>query len=223
MTVPVVPAGLAMVAGATLASLRRGRHHPLRRGRAHRRPGRPPAGGGGVLLGHAARRASAPAARRGDRRLGQVDRVAEAHEARAAGADAIIAQGSEAGGHNRAEAATMTLLPAVIRAAAPLPAPAAGGGDGAGLVAVLALGAEAAWCGIRLLASAQAEAHPGAKRAVVEARVGDTARGRLRRPMHIVRPARFGSTAGAAAWRPTGGRSCRIPCGITARATRSCR
>lgn len=107
----------------------------------------------------------------------QVGRVAEAHEARAAGVDAIIAQGAEAGGHNRAEAATMTLLPAVIRAVAPLPVLAAGGiVDGAGLVAVLAMGAEAAWCGTRFLASDEAEAHPDYKRAVVEARVGDTAR-----------------------------------------------
>lgn len=107
----------------------------------------------------------------------QVGRVAEAHEARAAGVDAIIAQGAEAGGHNRAEASTMALLPAVIRAAERLPVLAAGGiADGAGLVAVLALGAEAAWCGTRFLASEEAEAHPGYKRAVVEARVGDTVR-----------------------------------------------
>lgn len=107
----------------------------------------------------------------------QVGRLAEAREAKAAGADAIVAQGSEAGGPNRAEAATTTLLPAVLRAVAPLPVLAAGGiADGAGLVAVLAMGAEAAWCGTRFLASEEADAHPGHKHAVVAARVGDTVR-----------------------------------------------
>lgn len=105
----------------------------------------------------------------------QAGRVAEAREAASAGVDAVIAQGSEAGGHNRAEATTMTLLPAVIRAVAPLPVLAAGGiVDGAGLVAVLAMGAEAAWCGTRFLASEEADAHPGYKQAVVEAGVGGT-------------------------------------------------
>lgn len=131
----------------------------------------------------------------------QVGRVAEAREAAAAGVDAIIAQGSEAGGHNRAEAATMTLLPAVIRAVAPLPVLAAGGiADGAGMVAVLALGAEAAWCGTRFLASEEADAHPGYKQAVVEARVGDTVRTTLFGPEWPDEPVRALRNAAVREW-----------------------
>jgi enoyl-[acyl-carrier protein] reductase II len=107
----------------------------------------------------------------------QVGSVAEAREAAALGADAIIAQGAEAGGHNRAEASTFALLPAVRAAVAPLPVIAAGGiVDGRGLVAALALGAEAVWCGTRFLASVEAQAHDEYKRRVLAAGVGDTVR-----------------------------------------------
>lgn len=110
----------------------------------------------------------------------QVGSVAEARAAATLGADAVIAQGSEAGGHNRSEAATMTLLPAVRRAVAPVPVIAAGGiADGRGLLAALSLGAEAVWCGTRFLASVEANAHPGYKRRVLEAGIGDTVRTRL--------------------------------------------
>ncbi|OJH36343.1 NAD(P)H-dependent flavin oxidoreductase [Cystobacter ferrugineus] len=107
----------------------------------------------------------------------QVGSVAEAREAAALGADAIIAQGAEAGGHNRAEASTFALLPAVRAAVAPLPVIAAGGiVDGRGLLAALALGAEAVWCGTRFLASVEAQAHDEYKRRVLAAGVGDTVR-----------------------------------------------
>lgn len=107
----------------------------------------------------------------------QVGSVAEAQEAATRGADIIIAQGSEAGGHNRAEATTMTLLPAVIHAVAPLPVLAAGGiVDGRSLAAALCLGAEGVWCGTRFLASEEADAHHEYKRRVVAAGVGDTVR-----------------------------------------------
>lgn len=107
----------------------------------------------------------------------QVGSVAEAGEAAALGVDAIIVQGSEAGGHNRAEAATMSLLPAVIRAVAPIPVLAAGGiTDGRGLAAALCLGAEGVWCGTRFLASAEANAHEEYKARIVAAGVGDTVR-----------------------------------------------
>jgi NAD(P)H-dependent flavin oxidoreductase YrpB (nitropropane dioxygenase family) len=45
----------------------------------------------------------------------QIGRVAEAEQAAALGADALIVQGAEAGGHNRAEASTMTLFPRIRR------------------------------------------------------------------------------------------------------------
>jgi enoyl-[acyl-carrier protein] reductase II len=82
----------------------------------------------------------------------QVGSVEEGEAALRAGADALIAQGSEAGGHNRAVAATFSLLPALADAAADIPVIAAGGiADGGGLAAALALGADAAWIGTRFL------------------------------------------------------------------------
>lgn len=107
----------------------------------------------------------------------QVGAIAEAQTAAALGVDAIIAQGAEGGGHNRAEASTFNLLPAVGRAVAPLPVIAAGGiVDGHGLVAALALGAEAVWCGTRFLASEEAYAHAEYKTRVLKAHLGDTTR-----------------------------------------------
>lgn len=105
----------------------------------------------------------------------QVGTVAEAREAQALGVEGLIVQGSEAGGHNRAEAPLAQLFP-LIRATVPdLPLVAAGGiMDGPSMAAALALGAEAVWCGTRFLASDEASAHPHYKRAVVEARPGDT-------------------------------------------------
>lgn len=67
------------------------------------------------------------------------------------GVDAVIAQGYEAGGHT-GSIATFPLVPAVVQAIAPVPVIAAGGiATGGGLVAALALGAEAVWCGTAFL------------------------------------------------------------------------
>ena len=107
----------------------------------------------------------------------QVGSVAEAIAARRRGAQALVVQGSEAGGHNRAEAAIFSLLPAVVDVAGPVPVIAAGGvADGRAVAAALALGAEAVWVGTRLVASFEANAHPQYKERVVAAGVGDTAR-----------------------------------------------
>jgi enoyl-[acyl-carrier protein] reductase II len=145
----------------------------------------------------------------------QVGRVTEALEAAGAGVDAIIAQGSEAGGHNRAEATTMTLLPAVIRAVAPLPVLAAGGiADGRALVAVVAMGAEAAWCGTRFLASEEADAHPGYKQAVVEAGVGDTVRTTLFGPEWPGEPVRALRNAAVRDWAGHEDEAARLPAEI---------
>jgi NAD(P)H-dependent flavin oxidoreductase YrpB (nitropropane dioxygenase family) len=57
----------------------------------------------------------------------QIGRVAEAEQAVALGADALIVQGAEAGGHNRAEASIMTLFPRIRRRFPNLPLLAAGG------------------------------------------------------------------------------------------------
>jgi nitronate monooxygenase len=82
--------------------------------------------------------------------LCQVQEVEAAREAVAAGADFVVAQGSEAGGHG-AVRATLPLVPAVVDAVAPAPVLAAGGiADGRGLAAALMLGAQGAMLGTAL-------------------------------------------------------------------------
>jgi NAD(P)H-dependent flavin oxidoreductase YrpB (nitropropane dioxygenase family) len=106
----------------------------------------------------------------------QIGRVAEAEQAVALGAEALIVQGAEAGGHNRAEASTMTLFPRIRGRFPGLPLLAAGGiVDGRTMAAALVLGADAVWCGSRFLASQEAEAHDAYKARVLTADVGDTA------------------------------------------------
>ena len=84
----------------------------------------------------------------------QVQTLAQAREAAAAGADIIIAQGRDAGGHSGMTRGTMGLVPAVVDAVAPIPVVAAGGiADGRGLAAALALGAAGVSMGTRFTAS----------------------------------------------------------------------
>lgn len=107
----------------------------------------------------------------------QVQSVADARAAAEAGADLVVAQGSEAGGHG-ASRATFALTPAVVDAVAPVPVAAAGGvGDGRGLAAALMLGAEGVLVGTRFYAAEEALTHPEARRRVVEASGDDTLRG----------------------------------------------
>lgn len=78
----------------------------------------------------------------------QVGSVEEARAAAAAGVDAIVAQGCEAGGHVRGEVGLMALLPAVVQALPTTPVLAAGGiANGRGLAAALCLGAAGVWIG----------------------------------------------------------------------------
>lgn len=108
--------------------------------------------------------------------LAQVGSVEEARRAADAGADVVVAQGFEAGGHVRGEMATMALTPAVVDAVAPTPVVAAGGiGDGRGLAAVLALGAAGAWVGTRFLLSEEAGIHPEYSARLQTAAGSDTA------------------------------------------------
>src|SRR5262249_19386253 len=107
----------------------------------------------------------------------QVGSVAEAERAAAAGVGVIVAQGVEAGGHIAGEVSTLVLIPRVVDAVAPVPVVAAGGiADARGVVAVLALGAQAAMLGTRFLASAESRAHPHYKQRLLEADEGDTLR-----------------------------------------------
>lgn len=107
----------------------------------------------------------------------QVGSVLEALSAVEAGVDAVIVQGSEAGGHNRSTASTLTLVPAVVDAITPIPVIASGGiADGRGIVAALALGAEAVWVGTRMVASQEAYAHDEYKQRIVATSARDTTR-----------------------------------------------
>lgn len=104
----------------------------------------------------------------------------EAVAAKRAGADAIIAQGFEAGGHVRGVVTTFALVPEVRDAIGDLPMLAAGGiSDGRGLAAALALGADGAVFGTRFLASRESAAHPEYKQAVLDAHASDTVHTKL--------------------------------------------
>jgi NAD(P)H-dependent flavin oxidoreductase YrpB (nitropropane dioxygenase family) len=104
----------------------------------------------------------------------QVGSVAEAQAAADAGADAIIAQGYEAGGHVRGRTPLTTLVPTIIEAVRPLPVIASGGiATGRGIVAALSLGAEGVHMGTRFVASDEADIAPAYKKKVVDARTED--------------------------------------------------
>ncbi|HLN58338.1 MAG TPA: nitronate monooxygenase family protein [Thermoanaerobaculia bacterium] len=116
-----------------------------------------------------------------------VSGVPEACRAAEAGADAIIAQGTEGGGHVGLMG-TMALVPQVVRAVAPLPVLAAGGiATGEGLAAALALGAEGVLVGTRFLATPEAPVADGFKQAILASdghdtvltEIPDIARGRV--------------------------------------------
>ena len=96
----------------------------------------------------------------------------------AAGVDAIIAQGTEGGGHT-GHIGSMVLLPEVVDAVAPVPVLGAGGiGRGRQMAAAIALGAAGVWCGSVWLTTEEAETHPVVKRKMLAAGSGDTIRSR---------------------------------------------
>ncbi len=105
----------------------------------------------------------------------QVQDVIQARAACAAGADLIVAEGAEAGGHSGFRS-TLPLVPAIVDAVHPVPVVAAGGiGDGRGLAAALMLGAQGALLGTRFYASRQALGTDAAKQHIVAATGSDTA------------------------------------------------
>jgi NAD(P)H-dependent flavin oxidoreductase YrpB (nitropropane dioxygenase family) len=92
------------------------------------------------------------------------------------GADLVVAQGHEAGGHT-GRIGSLALWPQAVDAAAPTPVLAAGGiGDGRGLAASLALGCVGVWVGTRFLASVEGGALDIQKETIVEATDEDTRR-----------------------------------------------
>ncbi len=116
--------------------------------------------------------------------IGSATTVAEALEVEAAGADAVVAQGSDGGGHRSTFPArepadtplvgTMALVPQVVDAVR-IPVVAAGGiMDGRGIVAALALGAQAAQLGTRFLLAEEAGTPASYRRRLIDATETDT-------------------------------------------------
>ena len=110
----------------------------------------------------------------------QVQDPENAKAAKQAGADFIVAQGTEAGGHGTNTRSTLPLVPAVVDAVAPTPVLAAGGiADGRGVAAALALGAVGAVIGTRFCATREALIRSAAKDRLLHAKSGDTVRTNL--------------------------------------------
>lgn len=108
--------------------------------------------------------------------IAQIQTVAQAKAAVSEGAQFIVAQGTEAGGHGGTRS-TFPLVPAVVDAVGNIPVIAAGGiADGRGLAAALMLGAAGVLCGTAFFASKEALSHPNMKRATLSASGDDTVR-----------------------------------------------
>ncbi len=102
-----------------------------------------------------------------------VPSVAIAKRMERSGADAVIAEGTESGGHV-GELTTMVLVPQVVDAVS-IPVIAAGGiGDGRGVAAALMLGADAVQVGTRFLAAYECTVHPNYKQKILNAKDIDT-------------------------------------------------
>ncbi len=111
----------------------------------------------------------------GTKWLHVVASVEHAKKAEAAGVDALVVDGAEAGGHPPpSEVGTLVLVRRVLQAVK-LPVVASGGvADGAGVAALLALGADAVQLGTRFIATPEASVHDNYKRAVLGAEVDQT-------------------------------------------------
>lgn len=108
----------------------------------------------------------------------QVGTVEDAETAAGYGADAVVAQGWEAGGHNYGGLGTMALVPAMLDAIGDRSMVLAAGGiaDARGVAGALALGADGVWVGTRLVASTEANVHPEHHRRLLASNGGDTVR-----------------------------------------------
>lgn len=114
----------------------------------------------------------------------QVHNLAYAQRAVDAGADVVVAQGGEAGGHGTGLRSTFTLVPEIVdlvaRTRPEVMVLAAGGvADGRGLAAALTLGADGVLVGTRFWATPEAEVNPGAQERAVVAGSDDTIRTRV--------------------------------------------
>ena len=121
----------------------------------------------------------APIRRAGAALIIQVTDLDEARQALDVGADVIVAQGTEAGGHG-GRRSTLPFVPVVVDLAAPTPVLAAGGiADGRGVAAALALGAAGALLGTRFLAALEALVTPQVTKAILEGGGAETERSRI--------------------------------------------
>ncbi len=104
-----------------------------------------------------------------------VSSVKFAIKAQAAGVDAIVCEGFEAGGHNgREETTTFTLIP-MVKDSVTIPVIAAGGiGNGRGMLAAIVLGADGVQIGSRFAASKESSAHANFKQTILDVKDGDT-------------------------------------------------
>lgn len=108
--------------------------------------------------------------------IAQVQNLEQARAALDQGADIIVAQGTEAGGHG-ALRATLPLVPAVVDLAGVVPVVAAGGiADGRTMAASFMLGAKAVVCGSVFFVSHEALSHDNAKAAAIASSGDDTVR-----------------------------------------------
>lgn len=99
-----------------------------------------------------------------------------AKSARDSGADFIICQGVEAGGHVQSSTPLMSLLDDVVQSCLDLPIVAAGGlADGEDIASVVSVGADAVMLGTRFVATVESRAHPLYKQALVDSRIENTA------------------------------------------------
>ncbi len=99
-----------------------------------------------------------------------------ARQALDAGADFLICQGTEAGGHVQAHRGLFEALPGILAEAKDKPVVAAGGiGNGTGIQKALAAGAGAALLGTRFVATIESNAHDEYKRAILASHAADTA------------------------------------------------
>jgi enoyl-[acyl-carrier protein] reductase II len=111
----------------------------------------------------------------GTKWLHVVASVEHAQKAEAAGVDALVVDGAEAGGHPPPNQVSTLVLVRRVVLATKLPVVASGGvADGAGVAALLALGAEAVQLGTRFIATPEASVHENYKRAVLAADVHDS-------------------------------------------------
>jgi len=114
-----------------------------------------------------------PAREQGMKVIGLAGSVRNATRQVAAGVDAVVAQGYEAGGHT-GRIATLPLVPQVVDAVAPTPVLAAGGiGDGRGVAAALSLGAVGVWVGTTFLTSVESAIWDVQKEEILGARSED--------------------------------------------------